>query len=181
MREHVDQNKILLSLEAIRGNQKITSDNPESTYNALKKYGRDLLEEANVTSVDKQKKPASVKEDDSVANEVGINPLERQLIKLLLKNEKYIPLTMEHGELIKTDPAMRIISVITENLEKDGSLDIEKVIDQLDEIDRLKLYDIIENTVIIENEEVLFQGLLKTARINNLEETETCDFFNVFF
>ncbi len=42
----LDQNKILLSLETIRGNQKITSDNPESTYNALKKYGRDLLEEA---------------------------------------------------------------------------------------------------------------------------------------
>ena len=28
----------------MRGNQRVTSDNPEETYNALKKYGSDLVE-----------------------------------------------------------------------------------------------------------------------------------------
>ena len=31
---------------AVRGNQRVTSDNPEETYDALKKYGTDLVERA---------------------------------------------------------------------------------------------------------------------------------------
>ena len=34
------------ALSAIRGNQRVTSDNPEETYDALKKYGTDLVERA---------------------------------------------------------------------------------------------------------------------------------------
>ena len=30
-------------LSGVRGNQRVTSDNPESTYDALKKYGQDLV------------------------------------------------------------------------------------------------------------------------------------------
>ncbi|MGI6680784.1 MAG: ATP-dependent chaperone ClpB [Bdellovibrionota bacterium] len=46
------QNKILSSLEVLRGNQQITSQNPEGTYNVLKKYGRDLLEEAKLNKLE---------------------------------------------------------------------------------------------------------------------------------
>ena len=35
---------LLKQLSAVRGNQRVTSDNPEDTYNALKKYGQDLVE-----------------------------------------------------------------------------------------------------------------------------------------
>lgn len=38
----VDQNAILEALKEIRGSQRITSQDPEDTYQALKKYGRDL-------------------------------------------------------------------------------------------------------------------------------------------
>lgn len=34
------------NIEKMRGNQKVTTDNPEATYEALKKYGRDLTEDA---------------------------------------------------------------------------------------------------------------------------------------
>lgn len=51
--------KYNLSLEAtrkaimqIRGNQKVTSQNPESTYEALKKYGRDLVAEVKSGKID---------------------------------------------------------------------------------------------------------------------------------
>src|SRR5688572_32655020 len=37
---------VLEALTAIRGNQRVTSENPEATYEALEKYGRDLTEAA---------------------------------------------------------------------------------------------------------------------------------------
>ncbi|MFS0782893.1 ATP-dependent chaperone ClpB [Bacillus sp. 1P06AnD] len=40
------------TIQNIRGNQKVTSSNPESTYEALKKYGRDLVEEVRSGKVD---------------------------------------------------------------------------------------------------------------------------------
>ncbi|WP_295424054.1 ATP-dependent chaperone ClpB [uncultured Subdoligranulum sp.] len=39
-------------LSAVRGNQRVTSDNPESTYDALKKYGQDLVEMARQNKLD---------------------------------------------------------------------------------------------------------------------------------
>ena len=37
---------VLEALTSIRGNQRVTSENPEATYEALEKYGRDLTEAA---------------------------------------------------------------------------------------------------------------------------------------
>ena len=39
-------------LKSVRGNQKVDSDDPESTYEALEKYGRDLTEEARKGKLD---------------------------------------------------------------------------------------------------------------------------------
>ncbi|NOX19211.1 MAG: ATP-dependent chaperone ClpB [Chlorobi bacterium] len=43
---------ILAALQDIRGNQRVTSQNPEETYQALKKYGRDLNELAKSNKLD---------------------------------------------------------------------------------------------------------------------------------
>ncbi|MFP4110824.1 MAG: ATP-dependent chaperone ClpB [Desulfonatronovibrio sp.] len=48
----LDKNRILASLTEVRGNQRVTSANPEETYDALKKYGRDLVEEASQGNLD---------------------------------------------------------------------------------------------------------------------------------
>ncbi|MBT8762317.1 ATP-dependent chaperone ClpB [Desulfohalobiaceae bacterium Ax17] len=48
----LDKDKILSVLTEIRGNQRVTSANPEDTYDALKKYGRDLVEEARQGKLD---------------------------------------------------------------------------------------------------------------------------------
>ncbi len=48
----VSKNKILSALKDIRGNQRVTSQNPEDTYQALKKYGRDLNELAKSGKLD---------------------------------------------------------------------------------------------------------------------------------
>ncbi len=43
---------VLGALAGIRGGQRVTSANPESTYQALEKYGRDLTQEARAGSLD---------------------------------------------------------------------------------------------------------------------------------
>jgi ATP-dependent Clp protease ATP-binding subunit ClpB len=44
--------KLLNALTEVRGNQRVTSDNPEATYDALKKYGRDLVDEVRKGKLD---------------------------------------------------------------------------------------------------------------------------------
>jgi ATP-dependent Clp protease ATP-binding subunit ClpB len=48
----IDRDKILSLLTEVRGHQRVTSANPEGTYDALKKYGRDLVEEARKGKLD---------------------------------------------------------------------------------------------------------------------------------
>jgi ATP-dependent Clp protease ATP-binding subunit ClpB len=48
----VDRNAVLQTLEKVRGNQRVTSDNPEGQYEALEKYGVDLVETARSGKMD---------------------------------------------------------------------------------------------------------------------------------
>ena len=48
----IDRNLFLQALSSVRGNQKVTSDNPEATYDALAKYGTDLVERAREQKLD---------------------------------------------------------------------------------------------------------------------------------
>ncbi|MBX2998428.1 MAG: ATP-dependent chaperone ClpB [Caldilineaceae bacterium] len=51
-RHGVDYNAILQALAAVRGSQRVTSQNPEAQYEALAKYGRDLTQEAERGKLD---------------------------------------------------------------------------------------------------------------------------------
>ena len=48
----IKRERFLGALETVRGNVKVTSDNPESTYDALSKYGQDLVERARNQKLD---------------------------------------------------------------------------------------------------------------------------------
>jgi len=48
----VTRDRILAALTAIRGSQRVTSQNPEATYQALEKYGRDLTQAARQGKLD---------------------------------------------------------------------------------------------------------------------------------
>ncbi len=48
----VTREKFLQVLATVRGNQKVTSDNPEATYDTLVKYGTDLVERAREQKLD---------------------------------------------------------------------------------------------------------------------------------
>ncbi|MBW1957999.1 MAG: ATP-dependent chaperone ClpB [Deltaproteobacteria bacterium] len=49
---NITRDLLLQTLTAIRGHQRVTSADPESTYEALQKYGRDLVEEARSGKLD---------------------------------------------------------------------------------------------------------------------------------
>ncbi len=49
---NVDKNALLKALRDIRGNQRVTSQNPEETYDVLKKYGQDLVKLARQNKLD---------------------------------------------------------------------------------------------------------------------------------
>ncbi|MFP4671690.1 MAG: ATP-dependent chaperone ClpB [Desulfohalobiaceae bacterium] len=48
----LEKDRVLSLLSEVRGNQRVTSSNPETTYEALQKYGRDLVEEARQGKLD---------------------------------------------------------------------------------------------------------------------------------
>ncbi|MCC8140865.1 MAG: ATP-dependent chaperone ClpB [Lachnospiraceae bacterium] len=48
----IDRNKFLQALSTVRGNQRVTTDNPEATYDTLNKYGYDLVERAREQKLD---------------------------------------------------------------------------------------------------------------------------------
>jgi ATP-dependent Clp protease ATP-binding subunit ClpB len=49
---HIERHSLLKVLMDIRGNQRVTSVNPEATYEVLKKYGRDLVAEVKAGKID---------------------------------------------------------------------------------------------------------------------------------
>ena len=51
-RYNVTKDKFLDALNKVRGNQRVTSDNPEENYDALNKYGQDLVEMARQGKLD---------------------------------------------------------------------------------------------------------------------------------
>ncbi len=48
----VDRERFLQALSKVRGNQKVTSDNPEAVYDSLEKYGYDLVQRAKEQKLD---------------------------------------------------------------------------------------------------------------------------------
>ena len=48
----INKDEFLMALAKVRGNQKVTSDNPEATYDSLGKYGIDLTERARQQKLD---------------------------------------------------------------------------------------------------------------------------------
>ena len=48
----ITKNEFLKALSSVRGNTRVTTDNPEETYDALKKYGQDLVKMAREQKLD---------------------------------------------------------------------------------------------------------------------------------
>ena len=63
----ISKEEVFKALQSIRGNQRVTSDSPESTYEALEKYGTDLVKRAR-----EQKQDPVIGRDEEIRNVVRI-------------------------------------------------------------------------------------------------------------
>ena len=63
----IDKNRFLQALASVRGTQRVTTDTPEDTYDALKKYGTDLVQRAR-----EQKMDPVIGRDDEIRNVIRI-------------------------------------------------------------------------------------------------------------
>ena len=64
---NIDRERFLQALSQVRGNQKVTTDNPEAVYESLSKYGTDLVEQAK-----NQKLDPVIGRDEEIRNMIRI-------------------------------------------------------------------------------------------------------------
>lgn len=83
----VESEKVLAALTRIRGGQRVTSADPEGTYEALGKYGRDLVEEAKSGKLD----PV-----------IGRDEEIRRVIRILSRRTKNNPVVIGEAGVGKT-------------------------------------------------------------------------------
>ena len=79
--------RFMQQLSQVRGNQRVTTDNPESTYDALKKYGQDLVEMARANKLD----PV-----------IGRDTEIRNIIRILSRKRKNNPVLIGEAGVGKT-------------------------------------------------------------------------------
>ncbi len=108
---NVTKDKFLAALKNIRGNTNVTSDNPENTYDVLKKYGQDLVELARNNKLD----PV-----------IGRDSEIRNVIRILSRKSKNNPVLIGEPGVGKTaiaeGLALRIVRGDVPNSLKDRQL-----------------------------------------------------------
>ena len=107
----ITKERALQALTSVRGNQRVTSDNPEETYGALKKYGSDLVERARQNKLD----PVSGRDDEI-----------RNVIRILSRKSKNNPVLIGEPGVGKTaiaeGLAQRIVKGDVPNSLKDKTI-----------------------------------------------------------
>jgi ATP-dependent Clp protease ATP-binding subunit ClpB len=83
----LDRNKVLGALQSVRGNQRVTSQNPEATFEALEKYGMDLVVRARSGKMD-----PVIGRDDEI----------RRVIRILSRKTKNNPVLIGESGVGKT-------------------------------------------------------------------------------
>jgi ATP-dependent Clp protease ATP-binding subunit ClpB len=83
----VDENRFLEALMDVRGNQRVQSANPEATYEALERYGQDLVKAAR---------------DDKLDPVIGRDDEIRQVIRILSRKTKNNPVLIGEPGVGKT-------------------------------------------------------------------------------
>ena len=96
----ITENRFLNVLKEIRGNQRVNSDNPESTYDTLNKYGYDMVEKA-----------ISKKGDPVIGRDAEI----RNIIRILSRKTKNNPVLIGEPGVGKTAAVEGLANRIAQN------------------------------------------------------------------
>ncbi len=86
----ISRERFLQVLSTVRGSQRVTSDNPEATYDTLEKYGQDLVEKAG-----KQKLDPVIGRDNEIRN----------VIRIISRKTKHNPVLIGEPGVVKTSVA----------------------------------------------------------------------------
>ena len=84
---NIDRERFLQALSQVRGNQKVTTDNPEAVYESLSKYGTDLVEQAK---------------DQKLDPVIGRDEEIRNMIRILSRKTKNNPILIGEPGVGKT-------------------------------------------------------------------------------
>ena len=84
---NIDRERFLQALSQVRGNQKVTTDNPEAVYESLSKYGTDLVEQ---------------EKDQKLAPVIGRDEEIRNMIRILSRKTKNNPVLIGEPGVGKT-------------------------------------------------------------------------------
>ena len=96
----ITRERFLQALSTVRGNQRVTSDNPEATYDTLEKYGQDLVEKARNQKLD----PV-----------IGRDSEIRHLIRILSRKTKNNPVLIGEPGVGKTAVVEGLAQRIVDN------------------------------------------------------------------
>ncbi len=83
----LDESRLLHALQQVRGNQRVSSSNPEATYEALERYGRDLVQMCR---------------DDKLDPVIGRDEEIRRVIRILSRKTKNNPVLIGEPGVGKT-------------------------------------------------------------------------------
>ena len=92
----ITKNRFLQALQEVRGNQRVTTDNPEATYDSLSKYGENLVEKARNQKLD----PV-----------IGRDAEIRNIIRILSRKTKNNPCRIVRGDVPETLKDKQIFSL----------------------------------------------------------------------
>ncbi len=106
------------------------------------------------------------------APEEELSSVEKDLIRLLTRNESYVEELDWHPEVLTTDIGRRIADTISEDVAEHGSLDINRVEDVLDDRDRAAFVQILETIPAVGDEQKIWDDCLNRSQIEALRAEE---------
>ena len=178
MEKHVDRVEAIKRIASVlRGmspaEREEYADKASRDYNLSKMA---ILNEMNEKSTDNARNTDLNRRGSEEKPKESITLIEADILRLVIKNEAYIKRIDEHPEIFTTDIARNIYDALVKDAEAEENIDLRRVLDSLEDEERLVLLTVQGRVVMSGDEESVFQDCLRRVRIRTLlKESATID------